>query len=440
MNNQLDFTFFKKTNAAEVIAGKDDYLFEETYIQSYNGTDFIGKQLIDNQILKMHFVQKELARMNKQLIIVIAPNKARYYSDKIPTRYAKESSETNYSYFKKRLTDLDLNVIDFNSYFKSAKDTSRIPLISKFSIHWSQYGATIAADSINKFVESLTSKQLCGIKYTISVNQTAKDQEILDAMNLIWDINYPPQIIPSIQFSNNNCKLRYMGTGDSFYKNFFYLNIPQTIWNQSNFRYYNRIYCTGYNETENIENKDIMDDVKSADIIVLLASEVNLWRFPFGFIDQLYFEFAPVTHDALVKHYTALENDSLSTGKLIKSDFEFASLIKLMSSKQEYDSTLEALSINVYKKRLRNIDFLLHQEINKKQPEDSNLWEVITRDANWLYKSEKIERLIQVQSLVDTILSRPDLMELAKAKAIERNQPLDEVIKGDAKWIYNQKR
>ena len=86
MNNQLDFTFFKKTNAAEVIAGKDDYLFEETYIQSYNGTDFIGKQLIDNQILKMHFVQKELARMNKKFIIVIAPNKARYYFDKIPTR------------------------------------------------------------------------------------------------------------------------------------------------------------------------------------------------------------------------------------------------------------------------------------------------------------------------------------------------------------------
>ena len=186
--NQIDYYLFNKANVNGVIIGKHNFLFEESYIHSLKGVDFIGNDLIDNQVLKMHFVQKELAKLHKHLIIVFAPNKARYYSDKIPEHYGTPLAETNYSYFKKRLSDFNLNLLDLNSYFVSAKDTCRIPLISKCSIHWSQYGAAVAADSLCRLVANLTSETTCNFTYTLNANNTAKDQDILDAMNLICDI------------------------------------------------------------------------------------------------------------------------------------------------------------------------------------------------------------------------------------------------------------
>ncbi len=109
-----------------------------------------------------------------------------------------------------------------------------------------------------------------------------------------------------------------------------------------------------------------------------------------------------------------------------------------MENKKQFDAKMDQLLINVYTKRLMNIDYLLNEEIKKKQPGDSNLLQVINRDAEWLNQTEKNQRLLQLQVLVESILSNPELMEQEKIKAKERNMTIDQIIKEDAKWLYSR--
>ena len=61
LNNELNFRLYDEINAKNVILGKDDYLFEENYILTYKGKDFIGSQQIEEKVNKL----KELWRTIK---------------------------------------------------------------------------------------------------------------------------------------------------------------------------------------------------------------------------------------------------------------------------------------------------------------------------------------------------------------------------------------
>ena len=49
LHNDLDFRLYNEINAKNVILGKDNYLFEENYILTYKGLDFIGEQKIEKK-------------------------------------------------------------------------------------------------------------------------------------------------------------------------------------------------------------------------------------------------------------------------------------------------------------------------------------------------------------------------------------------------------
>jgi len=76
LNNQLYYSIFKKSTNGSLIIGKDNYLFEKEYIDSYYGDDFIGSESIDSTMLMLNAVNKFLNKNSTQLIIVVAPNKA----------------------------------------------------------------------------------------------------------------------------------------------------------------------------------------------------------------------------------------------------------------------------------------------------------------------------------------------------------------------------
>ena len=61
LNSQLNFNLFKKANAAYVVVGKDNYLYETGYIDAYHGKDFIGTKKVENYMRQLKQVQDTLA-------------------------------------------------------------------------------------------------------------------------------------------------------------------------------------------------------------------------------------------------------------------------------------------------------------------------------------------------------------------------------------------
>jgi len=154
LKNQIDYTFFDEIHAREVVEGKQGFLYEEAYIKSYLGNSFIGEETIINKAKKLKFLQDTLTQMDKTLIIILAAGKATIYPDYFPVEYdTLEKTRSNYTAYRKQLSNHQVNFIDFNDWFLQLKDTSRYLLYPKQGTHWSKYGECLVADSLIKYIE-----------------------------------------------------------------------------------------------------------------------------------------------------------------------------------------------------------------------------------------------------------------------------------------------
>ncbi|MCD4697884.1 MAG: hypothetical protein K8S16_16790, partial [Bacteroidales bacterium] len=97
--NQLQFSLFRNTNNKKIIIGYNNYLFEKDYINAYTGVDFVGKEKAHDDMKRLKSVVRFLKSNNTEFIFVIAPSKAYYFEEYIPSYLIAERSQTNYAYY-----------------------------------------------------------------------------------------------------------------------------------------------------------------------------------------------------------------------------------------------------------------------------------------------------------------------------------------------------
>lgn len=292
--NQIQYSFFKKTNAKNIYVGKESYLYEGSYVTSYFGKNFIGKQSIDINLKKLEEIQKYLKTNNTELLILIAPSKAYYYPDYFPDELVTEKEINNYEYYLEKLPKSTIPYVDFNRWFVEQKQTTRYPLITKNGIHWSEYGSVLAADSILKTVGFLLNKNMArlswdGVDLNYKANSTDYDLERL--LNLIFplpdiDYAYPVNLVSIVDSSCARPSALFIG--DSYFWN---LNIPafKSAFNSVQFWYYNKLFNPESNqEGLEVDEFELIEALKKNDIIILLSSTPNLQNLGYGFIDNVY--------------------------------------------------------------------------------------------------------------------------------------------------------
>ena len=71
--NQFRYSIFDQIAARGVVKGLDGYLFELSYIDAVYGTDFVGKEKVQNDVEKTRFVYDWLRQHHNHVIIVLAP-------------------------------------------------------------------------------------------------------------------------------------------------------------------------------------------------------------------------------------------------------------------------------------------------------------------------------------------------------------------------------
>jgi hypothetical protein len=141
INNEAQYRLANVANAKGVVEGKDKYLYELNYIRAYTGTDFIGDKLIKEKVALFQQFSDSVAKLGKQVLIVLAPGKASYFPEFLPEGMASiKKLNANYEGYKTELKESTVPFIDAHQWFRSMKDTSRYPLFPKCGIHWSRYG------------------------------------------------------------------------------------------------------------------------------------------------------------------------------------------------------------------------------------------------------------------------------------------------------------
>ncbi|HEY9114980.1 MAG TPA: hypothetical protein VIN10_09770 [Bacteroidales bacterium] len=292
INNQIAFSLFNKAKANGVIIGKENYLYEDNYIKAYYGTDFIGKDSIEQRMQRLKFLQDTLGKLDKSLIMVFAAGKGSFYPEFFPEEKKKEKGLTNYEVYVEIAKNLHLNFIDFNDYFLKNKKTSAYPLYPQFGIHWSYYGTCLAADSMIRYIEKLRNIDMPNLYWDeIEIeNAHGTDVDIADGMNTLFNPRTFKMAYPKIQFQADSGKVKpsILVIADSYYWGMYNFGIS-SLFSTSHFWFYNnQVYPESFQNPINTSQINLKEQIEQHDIIIILATEATLPGFGWGFIEDAY--------------------------------------------------------------------------------------------------------------------------------------------------------
>jgi hypothetical protein len=462
LNNELRFILFKKAQAAGVIVGKENYVYEVGYIDTYHGAFFLGEKALNDTISNIKWLQDTLKTFGKELLVVIAPSKARVYPEYIPDYFVKApDARTNYDYFVGQFKRLGVQYIDFNSLFLEKKKTSEYLLFPKLGIHWSRLEAVKAADTIINYLGLLSNTDLPKIRMSdIKVLDTlqAPDNDIIDGMNVLFWPSYPKMAYPThVNIdSTNKTKRNLLVIADSYWWDIYLRDIPKNVFKNNEFWYYNNeIYCNNQLGKSNTSQIDIKRHILQSDYIILMCTESNLSRLGFGFIGNAkkvlrtpikptqretddiieVIRNTPSWHEQ-VKEKAAKRNISVDSMMILDADWYF----------QRRGPVKKAISVEGIKEFIKGDANWSREVASKAADKKISVDSMMTLDALWyitaIMKTTPTEKEpeLTLSSVKESIYHNNEWMQDIRKKAAARGISVDSMMTLDAIWYMENKK
>ncbi len=294
LDNQIAFSLFHHAKAKGSVVGKNNFLYDYEYIESYLGLNFIGRDSIEQVTERLKRVQDSLASLGIELLVLVAPGKGFYYPEYIPENWlSKGRHTTNYEVFIQSFRQREIEHIDFNDWFLQLKSHTPHTLYPKTGIHWSEYGESMVFDSLLHYIEQKDTFQFPQtIRTPLQQSNVAlrKDDDIEEAMGLLFNIPDLPMTYPQWDLKQGNSPLNrpnVLVIGDSFYWELFFRHAKDYFNNPSYWYYFKRYYPETVQKFIKKENIPTEATLKDRDLVILWCSEMNLYKFPFGFDDAI---------------------------------------------------------------------------------------------------------------------------------------------------------
>lgn len=316
LNNQLYYSLFRQSPYPNLVIGKENYLYERPYLESYFGEDYLGGPRIDSMMMKLEVVRSFLERSGTELIVVIAPNKVEYFSEHIPDYLVREKAETNYGVISEKLKGSGYNVLDANAWFNQLKGKSEYPLMTRTGVHWSVYGSAFFADSLVGLMQDVLGKDLVRyaidkIEYPEAARETDKDLE--DLMNIFFSdrsnrFAYPAAF--SHQPNDSGYKPDMVVIADSFFWNFYQGYFTHCVGDISFWYYFHSIFPPLPDKIATTEEIDVVGKACDVDVVLLVTSTDNMKDFGFGFFEYIY-DFLQLSRDEQIRHLAARYEKSI---------------------------------------------------------------------------------------------------------------------------------
>ena len=402
--NQLLYSLFGKANNPGGVVGEEGYLYLESYIFNETGENYKGDEAIVEVADRLKYLQCFFEDRNIQLITVFLPSKASFFPEYIPDRYSY-FPKSNYSAYCEVFDSLQIRYIDLNAYFLNIKEAAKYPLFPKSGLHWTSYGMALGMDTLIKKMEAIKQIDLPDLSWEEPVLMGAEnhdpDYDAENLMNLFIDLPRDPMPYPQFIFNNERgkTKAKTLVISDSYYWQAYKAHIPHQIFDWGGFWY----YCNTARRQENkketvtpVDELDMAQQLLEQDVIVLFASQATLHVYPYNFDIKAYDLFKPFDTLAVVNHYQ----------KVILKDEKWQASIERKAKENgiSFEDQLE--------KDARWMAIKSKKVVNQKQEEIDKIIRRIKADSKWLSAIQK--------------------------KAEKKNIELDEMIKRDALWIYQQ--
>lgn len=293
IRNQIDFSLFDKVNADVVAKGKGNILFDKLYLESYLGQNFLGKQVIDERLSKIKAIQDTLTNLGKQFLVVIAPSKAAYFSDRFPIAYDTITKGiSNYNYYSEQLIVNNINHLDFNKMFVEMKATTAQPLYPELGTHWNNYARLFVWNTIVEKLEENKSWNLAKLQETKTefLPSQGRDNDLFHLLN-IYNIK-DSALYPYRTYTKDSTDVdspKGLVIADSYYWGLFTEGFSKEVLGEGMYWYYNNsIHSDNPKVKGQVKDYDLRAIIHEHDIVILLATAANLHEFPFGFDEDAF--------------------------------------------------------------------------------------------------------------------------------------------------------
>ena len=245
-------------------------------------------------------IQSKLKEKGVELIVVMNPGKASFYSEFIPDEFPIVSNRSYYSEYQIGLESQGIQHIDFGKWFREMKGKTPAPLFPKTGIHWSQYGATLAADSLVNYCMKLFGKNMNEFVWDknnlpLQTTMESVDDDIGLGMNLYLPIDVLPMAYPRVSVkvkvdsANKGIQPKVAVISDSYFFNLMQLPWAPNIFESLNFYFYNKqLHKRPEGTMTNSDPLSQMKEIEKSNVVFVMATECNMDKLGWGFISSAY--------------------------------------------------------------------------------------------------------------------------------------------------------
>ena len=184
VGNAIKQTVFKTSGQAEVIIGEDGWLFYESALADYIGTNDMTQLELEKAAVILKMMQSYVEYKGGQFVFFSAPNKMSVYGEYMPYYYLESGSPGNFEGLYTELAGLVVNTVQLKNELALEK-LGGIQLYHKLDSHWNNYGAAVAYEAVAKALTEAYGEEYAGytryseLPYSIVNNFTGDLQSML---------------------------------------------------------------------------------------------------------------------------------------------------------------------------------------------------------------------------------------------------------------------
>lgn len=302
--NQLTWSLFRKTQNKTLYVNDDNWIFNNYCIQhhyrqfiyDYGESNEVVIKRMRSSALMFCQLQEILKEYGVSIFVCLAPGKDMVCAEQIPEKsdFDNPPCVLAIEYFPPLFDSLGINYLNLSDYFLQIKDTVSYPLFLKSSSHWSNLAAAYVSDTLFHYMEALSGLNLHDLRYSKPYLAPTRvpDSDLEDVMNLLFPIetktNYYTDVTPDDD--TTAIKPKWLVVGDSYYWEFQY-NLPlDQLFDSYHYWYYNN---TIFNDPDhsNVHQVDILEELLSTDIVMLLYCPYNLYDLNHEFLTKALLSF-----------------------------------------------------------------------------------------------------------------------------------------------------
>ena len=345
-NQYLWTAYHRSTNPGSVVIGEHDYLFEPWFVDEYYTGCFDHfypdsipvyerSRIFECRMSRLAKLQAILEEEGVHLFLALLPGKERIYPQYLPNRGGKSQWDRHWQHIRAydnyRMSYLcnsppGFRCVDICHCFDSLRDHTPYLLFTQTGTHWSSIASTYAFDSIMRYMQTfgpaIRPVKLGKPYYARTREPDADLDELLNKTFHIPTVrNQYVDVTLADPAPKSNPSLIVIG--DSFFWNILYNYPIQDLF--SDFRYWYYFSTIYYDpDHENVDDIDLVEELLSADYVMLSYCTVQLYNCGNGFINRALLElcYDPEEIQAVRDRLAADTTSTLSVDERIDRNLE----------------------------------------------------------------------------------------------------------------------